>query len=919
MASLFSQELKQKLGSSYKSGKCKGENYEQFYQRISTKNVNFPAGLDDIKTLENNNPYLRFHIWSLKGTDYYKLYETKITPYHKSIEKNARNSIKNIHTVLVSFRNKNTVEIDHHFLHVYDLNKFTAKKYASNCYEKILSCPHCAKKFHPLKNKINQKYVKHCETCIYDTTTRFVMPDKKNCNLRFTNFKYTHPFRFSIFADFETLNKPIPCLCISCTELYQNAPGLLKKDEIILNCKTENHKTFNFSNCIKCVQIYLLIKKQFSSICKKANHEILDSAKNMCTKCEDNCEMEINKQISHGAECTNNCHECKNRDKCSHSSTANLTRLDPIIYCIVVYDQKLDKIYKIKQYVGTDCVKHFIKTLEELETELTELISESLPLDKNTIPKDFDVDKVKECYVCLDPFIKRHEKNIDHCHHTGKFRGVSCTRCNLQMEEKNRCNVYIHNLSGFDSHLLIAEYCSDKKTKLKAVPINSQKSKLLRFGSFYNILDSLSFQPQSLSNLTETLKNEKMSKNEKFNIIANVPDLCWTKGKYDPKKYELCLEKAGFPYEMATSINDLEKIKVFPDKKYFKSSLTNKDIDDQTYENGKKMFALNNFDNMLQYYIWYCKLDTVLLTEIMIDFKKRSFKSFNLSIDGYWTLSSYALSACLKLTKANIELVTDRSQYDFIESCKRGGLTLAVQRFASSSEGDEILKKDFKHLLDDNILKASQSKENLKKFILDFDFNNLYGGEQTKKMPLHSYKWASSDLCTELENYYFIKSTQIANGDKKTETWEEFHGINKNLKTGEKEEFFLDIDFEYPKKLHQHHSNFPLAPHNYSIQNKDLSPKANELLDNLRSNPKSYKSEKLTTTLHGLQNYVVHSAILDFYISQGLVIKKINKALSFVSSNFLNVWIQHCTQMRKHCVKQGDSVGKNFWKLMINR
>ena len=126
-----------------------------------------------------------------------------------------------------------------------------------------------------------------------------------------------------------------------------------------------------------------------------------------------------------------------------------------------------------------------------------------------------------------------------------------------------------------------------------------------------------------MSNLTETLKNEKISKNDKFNIIANAEDLCWTNGKFDPKKYDLCLEKAGFPYETATSIIDLEKIKVFPDKKYFKSSLTGKDIDDQTYVNGKKMFALNKSDNMLEYYIWYCKLDTVLLTEIMIDLKKK--------------------------------------------------------------------------------------------------------------------------------------------------------------------------------------------------------------------------------------------------------------------------------------------------------
>jgi len=918
-ASLYSNELKLILGSGYKSGKCKGENYEQFYSRINCENVNFPAGINDIKVLEKNNPNFRFHIWTIKDSDYYKVYETKVTEHHKSIEKTIKNSIKNIHTVLVSYRNKQTVEIDHHFLHVYDLNKFTAKKYSTG-FEKILACPHCARKFHSLKhNKMNQKYLKHCETCIYDTTTRFEMPEKNRSNLCFTHFKYTHPYRFAIFADFETLNKPIPCLCIACNELYQIAPGLKKKDEIVQKCKTEKHKAYNFSNCIKCVQAYLLIKKQFSTFCKKERHIISDISKNMCSICETNCELDIIKQIAHSTECDNNCINCKNRDKCSHTSTENLTRLDPIIYCIVVYDQKFDKIYKIEEYVGDDCVKKFIETLEKLELELTELIHVNQPLDINTIPKNFNIDNEKKCYVCLEPFIKNHEKNFDHCHHTGKFRGISCTRCNLQMVEQEKCNVYIHNLSGFDSHLLIAEYSSSKKTDLKAIPINSQKSKILQFGSFYNILDSLSFQPQSLSNLTETLKKEKARKKDLFNIIASAEDLCFTNGKFDLEKYNLCLEKAGFPYEMATSIIDLKKIKVFPDKKYFKSSLTGKDIDYQTYENGKKMFALNKFQNMLQYYIWYCKLDTVLLTEIMIDFKKRSFESFNLSIDGYWTLSSYALNCCLKKTQANIELITDRSQYDFVESSKRGGLTLAIQRFASSSEGDKILKKHFNHLIDDNFLKASKTKDNYKKYIFDLDFNNLYGGEQTKHMPHHSFKWASSELCTELEKYYYIKSCQIANGDKKIETWVDFHGINKNLKAGEKEEFFLDIDFKYPKKKHHQHSNFPLAPQNFDIQHENLSPKASELLNELRPNPTSYKSEKLTTTLLGLQNYVVHSSLLDFYVSQGLIVKKINRALSFVSSNFLNSWIQHCTYKRKLCVSRGDSVGKNFWKLMINR
>ena len=282
----------------------------------------------------------------------------------------------------------------------------------------------------------------------------------------------------------------------------------------------------------------------------------------MCDVCITNSETAINKEIAHGQNCYNNCLDCKIRKKCEHSTSMNVTRLDPIIYCMVIYDQKLDKIHKIKEYVGNDCIKHFISTLEELEPELTDLIEEDVPLNENTKPPNYNINNITECYVCLEPFTKKCIKNEDHCHHSGKFRGVSCTRCNLAMEDITKCNIYIHNLTGFDSHLLIAEYCSRNKTELKAIPINSQKAKILQLGTFYNILDSLSFQPQSLSNLVETLKSENIRKNTKFNIVANAPDLCWSSGNFDENKYELCLEKAGFPYQMATSINDLKKNKV---------------------------------------------------------------------------------------------------------------------------------------------------------------------------------------------------------------------------------------------------------------------------------------------------------------------------------------------------------------------
>ena len=74
----------------------------------------------------------------------------------------------------------------------------------------------------------------------------------------------------------------------------------------------------------------------------------------------------------------------------------------------------------------------------------------------------------------------------------------------------------------------------------------------------------------------------------------------------------------------------------------------------------------------------------------------------------------------------------------------------------------------------------------------------MYGSVQTLNMPHHSFKRISEECCKELENYCYIQSVQIDNGGK-TETWDQYHGLNKNLKNGEKEEFYLEIDFKYPK------------------------------------------------------------------------------------------------------------------------
>ena len=94
ISSLYTNELKTLLGGQYNSVKYDKKMYKQYYSKIRCNNINFPVGLKDIKILEENNPFIRFHIWSLKGADYFLEYKTKITSYHKFLYKMDKRYLK---------------------------------------------------------------------------------------------------------------------------------------------------------------------------------------------------------------------------------------------------------------------------------------------------------------------------------------------------------------------------------------------------------------------------------------------------------------------------------------------------------------------------------------------------------------------------------------------------------------------------------------------------------------------------------------------------------------------------------------------------------------------------------------------------------------------------------------------------------
>ena len=80
--------------------------------------------------------------------------------------------------------------------------------------------------------------------------------------------------------------------------------------------------------------------------------------------------------------------------------------------------------------------------------------------NKNLIMTEEDEHLFQEshnCWICQKLIDNDDEKVRDHCHVTGKFRGAAQWDCNINFQLTKKVPVIIHNLKGYDSHLIFSE------------------------------------------------------------------------------------------------------------------------------------------------------------------------------------------------------------------------------------------------------------------------------------------------------------------------------------------------------------------------------------------------------------------------------------------------------------------------------
>ena len=139
------------------------------------------------------------------------------------------------------------------------------------------------------------------------------------------------------------------------------------------------------------------------------------------------------------------------------------------------------------------------------------------------------------------------------------------------------------------------------------------------------------------------------------------------------------------------------------------------------------------------------------------------------------------------------------------------------------------------------------------------------------------------------------------------------HSKILNKSDDSSKDYFLEMDLEYPKELHDKHNDLPMAPEKINVTEEMLSPLQLEIKNNYII--KTGDIKKLTPNLMSKKNYVVHYRNLKYYLCQGLISKKVHKILEFKQSPWMKPYINFNTQKT---VKATNEADKNFFKLLKN-
>ena len=430
--------------------------------------------------------------------------------------------------------------------------------------------------------------------------------------------------------------------------------------------------------------------------------------------------------------------------------------------------------------------------------------------------------KAEECHICNKKYTDEDTQVRDHCHITGKYRGSAHQECNLKLRvnpEEVKIPVIFHNLRGYDSHFIMQEigeivnkhtYTNKKGEKcqmnINVIPNNMEKYMAFMLGNHLVFLDNFQFVSSSLDKLVNNLPKESFK---------------YTSQVFDDEEFDLMIRKGVYPYDYMDSF---EKFKEqLPSKEEFYSILNDEHISNEDYKHAKKVWETFSMKNMGEYHDFYLTSDILLLADVFENFRKTCLEYYKLDPCYYFTSPGLSRDAMLKMTDIKLELMTDIDMFQFIEKGLRGGISYIANRYGEAN--NKYMKK--------------YNKKAPSKYIMYLDANNLYGWAMSQYLPTGGFRWMAEKQINKIDLAKYREDS--------------------------KKGLILEVDLEYPKKLHDLHNDYPLGPEKVKVTENMLSEYSKRIAK--KYNISIGLVHKLIPTLGNKEKYVLHYRNLKLYTS----------------------------------------------------
>ena len=179
---------------------------------------------------------------------------------------------------------------------------------------------------------------------------------------------------------------------------------------------------------------------------------------------------------------------------------------------------------------------------------------------------------------------------------------------------------------------------------------------------------------------------------------------------------------------------------------------------------------------MADYHDIYLQLDVLLLADFFEKFRRTCLEFYSLDPLHYYTTSGLAWDAALRMSRVDLQLITDVDMYNFVENSIRGGISMISTRHAQANN------PSFPDTYD-----ASLPRQDL----IYLDANNLYGWAMSQFLSTHGFRFLQK------EEISTLKLQDLSHDDEDC--------------------YILEVDLHYPTSLHNQHDDCLLAcihPHN---------------------------------------------------------------------------------------------------------